>query len=117
MQARRREQEDSGPGETVASDVALMVPEALIERIAARVADLLSDRQRRNESASMPAYLSVPEAARLMRAKPQRIYDLLSSGRLTRFKDGSRVLVSRAEIDAYLGGELRRRTVRTASHG
>jgi excisionase family DNA binding protein len=94
-----------------------MVPEALIERIAARVAELLSDRRRRQELAGVPPYLSVPEAAELMRAKPQRIYDLLSSGRLTRFKDGSRVLVSRAEIDAYLAGEAPRGTVRTATDG
>ena len=47
--------------------------------------------------------LTVPEAAKRLRAKPQRVYDLLSDGRLTRHKDGSRVLVDRRELDAYLG--------------
>lgn len=83
MESHRGDHGESRPGPTVASDFALMVPEALIERTAARVADLRFDRRRRQELAGVPAYLSVPEAAQLMRAKPQRIYDLLSSGRLT----------------------------------
>jgi len=51
---------------------------------------------------STAPYLSVPEAAEYLRAKPQRVYDLLSSGRLARHKDGSRVLISRAELASYL---------------
>jgi excisionase family DNA binding protein len=49
-------------------------------------------------------FLTVNEAAQLLRCKPQRIYDLLSAHRLTRFKDGSRVLLSRAEVEAWVGG-------------
>jgi excisionase family DNA binding protein len=49
-------------------------------------------------------YLTVREAADYLRARPQRVYDLLSDGRLTRVKDGSRVLVARAELDAHLAG-------------
>ena len=49
-------------------------------------------------------FLSIDEAAAYLRAKKQRIYDLVSAGRLTHFKDGSRVLVSRAELDAHLSG-------------
>ncbi|MGC9974400.1 MAG: helix-turn-helix domain-containing protein [Gaiellaceae bacterium] len=49
-------------------------------------------------------YLSVAEAAAFARSEKHRVYDLLSAGRLTRFKDGSRVLVSRAELEAYLSG-------------
>jgi excisionase family DNA binding protein len=48
-------------------------------------------------------YLTVAEAAVYMRASRQRVYDLLSSRRLSRHKDGARVLISRAELDAYLG--------------
>jgi excisionase family DNA binding protein len=54
-----------------------------------------------------PPLLTVPEAAERIRAKPQRIYDLLSDGRLTRHKDGSRVLVSSRELDAYVGNSRR----------
>ena len=48
-------------------------------------------------------YLTVAEAAAYIRASRQRVYDLLSSRRLSRRKDGARVLISRAELDAYLG--------------
>jgi excisionase family DNA binding protein len=49
-----------------------------------------------------PTYLTVAEAAERLRTKRQRVYDLLSDGRLTRFKDGSRVLIRADEIDEYL---------------
>jgi hypothetical protein len=39
------------------------------------------------------------------RCSRQRVYDLLSQGWLTRLEDGSRVLVARVEVDAYLRGE------------
>lgn len=82
------------------SELCLELPEELVDAIAERAAELVLERL----AEPMPAqpYLSVDEAAELLRAKPQRIYDLLSTGRLTRFKDGSRVLVSRAELEAYL---------------
>jgi excisionase family DNA binding protein len=59
------------------------------------------------ESAAEPEseFLSVPEAAEFLRCNRQRIYDLLSSRRLSRFKDGSRVLVSRAELVEHLKGK------------
>jgi len=47
-------------------------------------------------------YLTVAEAADYLRASRQRVYDLLSSRRLSRRKDGARVLISRAELDTYL---------------
>lgn len=49
-----------------------------------------------------PEYATVVEAAEILRAKPQRVYDLLSARVLTRHKDGSRTLVERAELEAYL---------------
>lgn len=89
----------------MSDDLTLPVPRALVDAIAERAAELALDRlsgQALSEKAS--PYLSVSEAAEYLRAKPQRVYDLLSARRLTRFKDGSRVLVSRAEVDAYLAG-------------
>ena len=47
-------------------------------------------------------YLSIPEAADHLRCTRQRIDDLLSTGRLTRIKDGTRTLIERAEVEAYL---------------
>ncbi len=47
-------------------------------------------------------WLSIVEAAELLRCKRQRVDDLLSQGRLARYKDGSRTLVSRIELEEYL---------------
>jgi excisionase family DNA binding protein len=58
-------------------------------------------------------FLTIPEAAELLRSKRQRVDDLLSAGRLARHKDGSRTLVSRAELLAYLGGAGEGRTALT----
>ena len=46
--------------------------------------------------------LTVKQAAALIGAKPQRIYDLLSQRRLTRYKEGGRTLVSREELEALV---------------
>jgi excisionase family DNA binding protein len=78
------------------SSINLTVPDELVDEIAGRVLTILQA-----QNAASP-YMSVDEAADYMRCKPQRVYDLLSARRLTRLKDGSRVLVKRAEIDAYL---------------
>ena len=74
----------------------LTVPDELVDEIAGRVINILQA-----QNAASP-YMSVNEAAEYMRCRPQRVYDLLSARRLTRLKDGSRVLVRRDEIDAYL---------------
>lgn len=76
-----------------------------LERVARRAAELV--REELAVPAPVPAspFLTVAEAAEYVRAKPQRIYDLLSQGRLSRVKDGSRTLVSRVELDAHLAGE------------
>jgi excisionase family DNA binding protein len=73
----------------------------LVELIAERAAELVLERL---EVAQAPEseFLTVSEAAEFLRCKPQRIYDLLSGRQLERFKDGSRVLVKRAELVAHL---------------
>ena len=78
--------------------------EHLIDERAAELAQTLAVRAMRKRS----EYLTVQEAADMIRADRQRVYDLLSSGRLTRHKDGSRVLIRRAELEAYLHGNARR---------
>lgn len=47
-------------------------------------------------------FLTVAEAAVYLRASRQRVYDLLSSRRLPKHRDGARVLIRRADLDAYL---------------
>jgi excisionase family DNA binding protein len=78
---------------------------AAADRLVERVAELVLERLSRPSTVS--PYLSVAEAAERLRSDRQRVYDLLSSCRLRRYKDGTRVLVSRDEIDAYLAGDTR----------
>jgi excisionase family DNA binding protein len=47
-------------------------------------------------------YLTIPEACEYARMSRQRIYDLRSSGRLSRSGDGSSARVLRAELDALI---------------
>lgn len=47
-------------------------------------------------------YLTVEEAADLLRCRPQRIYNLVSAGRLRRVKDGSRLLIRAADLERHL---------------
>jgi excisionase family DNA binding protein len=81
-------------------------PEAL-EKIAERVAEILGEGAGKLAAPIDRPYLNVSEAAEYLRASRQRVYDLLSCGRLRRYKDGSRVLVSRAELEAYLSQQDR----------
>ena len=80
--------------------IALDLPDDLIRAIAERAARLVADEH--SHQGRLSPYLTVAEATEYMRTDPQRVYDLCSSGRLKRFKDGSRLLLSRAEIDAHL---------------
>jgi len=46
--------------------------------------------------------MSVSEAAEMFRCRRQRVYDLISQGRLPHLKDGARVLIRRSDVLAYL---------------
>jgi excisionase family DNA binding protein len=79
------------------SELVVSFPEEALERVAQRAAEIVL--------ASMPAvsaspFMSVKEAAAYLRCERQRIDDLLSQRRLTRFKEGGRTLVSRSEVEA-----------------
>jgi excisionase family DNA binding protein len=76
------------------------LPDEVVDEITAEVTRRVLAELGRTADAS--PYLTVPEAADLLRCSRQRIDDLLSQRRLTRHKEGRRTLVSRAEIDAYL---------------
>jgi excisionase family DNA binding protein len=82
------------------TELHLDLPDSLLNEIAARAAALVLDRL--DAPTPESEFLNVPEAAELLRCSRQRIYDLLSSGQLERFKDGSRVLVRRVDLVAHL---------------
>ena len=81
-------------------DVTITLSGDALRAIAAAVSDQV---QPTAQTAASP-YMTVAEAAAYIRASPQRIYDLLSSRRLPKHKDGSRVLILRSELDEYLTG-------------
>lgn len=87
--------------DSVGAAVVVSLPAEVVEMIARRAAELVVDQQRHDRPRS--PLLTVPEAAELLRCKRHRIDDLLSQRRLTRYKDGSRTLVSRGEVEAYIG--------------
>lgn len=86
-------------------DVSLAIPPAFIEAIAQRTAELVLEALDRQSSDS--PYLTIPEAAAYARCKRQRIDDLLSARRLTRYKEGRRTLVRKAELETWLRQERR----------
>ena len=77
-----------------------------VEVLARRVADIVTAR---TPAPASSKYLTVQEAADLLRSSRQRVYDLVSAAVLTRHKDGTRLLLRRAEVEAYLTGETVRR--------
>jgi excisionase family DNA binding protein len=87
--------------------VVLTLPDELIDSIAHRSAALVIDQIAIDAERSSP-YLTVREAAEFLRCTRQRIYDLLSSRRLTRFKDGTRVLIAREELERHVRQERSR---------
>src|SRR5947207_265833 len=83
------------------SELTVALPAEIVEAIALRVAEILAPRF---EALPASPYLSIGEAAEHARCSKQRIYDLRSAGVLTKCGDGSRALVLRAELEAYLAG-------------
>jgi hypothetical protein len=89
------------------SDLALALPDELLDEIARRVADLITTRQ----PTGPEAWLSVDQAAEHLgyATNPQRgrrrIYDLTAARHTNGFpshKDGSRLIFRASELDAWL---------------
>lgn len=78
------------------------VTESIAQRAAAIVLERMAAEPR--QPGSSP-YMAIREAADYLRCEPQHIYDLRSSGRLTRHGR----LCSRAEIEAMVAGDCRNR--------
>ena len=89
---------NGGSNGSMAPSVSLSVPPEFVEAVAQHVADLLAEHQ----TADPTPYLTVEEAAEYLRCKPKRVYDLCSQRRIDFCKDGSRTLLRRIDLDAYL---------------
>lgn len=82
--------------------LALSVPEPLLEAVAERVADRLAERLDAMLAPPPEGYLDVDRAAAYLCARKGRIYELVEQGRLAAFRDGRRLLFTRADLDAAL---------------
>jgi excisionase family DNA binding protein len=83
------------------SPLSLEIPPEALEAIAERAAEIIRD-----QAQSVPDYLTPQEAADYMRCgSKQRLYDLVSQGRIEPCRDGTRLLFKRTTVDAYLSGE------------
>lgn len=81
----------------------MVLSDEALNAIAARAADLVLSRLAGGRAQTpLGRYLTVAEAAAYLRCKPQRVYDLRSSGRLACVKDGSRVLIAQDALEAHL---------------
>jgi excisionase family DNA binding protein len=76
--------------------VPVILDDAALAAIAAAIAD-------REPTPPPSPYMTIPEAAAYLRCSRQRVDDLLSQRRLRRHKDGARTLVSRQEVECYVG--------------
>lgn len=81
---------------------ALEVPESFVAMIAERVAALLGVREPASDSSP---WLDTDGAAKYLCAEPRRIYELKSRHEIPHYKDGTRLLFRRDDLDTYLQGE------------
>jgi excisionase family DNA binding protein len=86
--------------------VSLTLPDETLERIAQRVAELLSGD---TNGAAEDGYIDVACAAEFLACPTSRIYALVSAKRIPHHRDGSRLLFDRNELRDYIrnGGARR----------
>lgn len=79
-------------------------PAELIERVAERAAEILSERGRDED-----CWFDVGEAAAYLKCPMSRIYALTSAGKIPHHHDGARLLFRRSELDEWVerGGARR----------
>lgn len=87
----------------MSAPVSLTFPPELIEQIAQRAAEIVERSQPSPETAG---YLDHAQAANYIAANPRRLYDLVSAQLIPVYKDGSRNLYRRCDLDAYVEGRL-----------
>jgi Helix-turn-helix domain len=79
--------------------VSMSALDALLDELVDLVAERVARRLEARDPHLEGELLSIPEAARVLRCKPQRIYDLRSAGRLPRTVEGGRAVVRRSDLD------------------
>lgn len=77
--------------------LALVVPPDLAEAIAERAAEIVSE-----QVAEPEPWIGVAQAAEHLACGTSRIYSLVSANRIPFERDGSRLLLRRSALDAWL---------------
>lgn len=81
----------------------LHLPASVIEAIAVRVAPMVAELMRTEGGGTESEFLSVEEAADLMRSTPGRVRNLITSGQLVPDAyNGRRPLLSRVQVRAWM---------------
>jgi hypothetical protein len=89
--------------ESVEAPINLQVPASVIEALAHRVAPMVAELLRMERNPSESEFLSVDEAADLMRSTPGRVRNLITSGQLVPDAyNGRRPLLSRIQVRAWM---------------
>lgn len=83
-------------------ELSLALPPAWLDAVAERVVELLREDGLIGGPSVSPL-LTAGEAAELLRCDRRRVYRMAEDGRLERVKDGGRLLVTRASVEAHLG--------------
>jgi excisionase family DNA binding protein len=76
------------------NELRIPFPPGFAEEIATRVVEFMGPPPE--------PYLNVEEAADYLRCKPKRIYELKAQGRLAHYRDGTRLLFRRVDLDDAL---------------
>ena len=81
-------------------EIAVSLPEAAVERIARRAAELVTEQRQVDQE----RFVGVREAAEHLGCRPHRIYDLVHQRAIPFYKEGSRLLFRCSELTAWLEG-------------
>jgi hypothetical protein len=88
---------------TFEEPLSVQLPDSLIEAIAERVAPMVAELIRGEGGASESEFVSVEEAAELMRSTPGRVRNLITSRQLVPDAyNGRRPLLSRVQVRAWM---------------
>jgi hypothetical protein len=81
------------------AELALGIPAELVEAIAERAADLVTERVAQVEDGWLRG---ADRIAAYVDAPPSRVYALASAGRIPIHRDGSALIARRSELDAWV---------------
>ncbi len=81
----------------MSDELKVAVPRELLDAIARRAAELAA-----NDQADEPEPFIGVKAAQHLACRPHRIYDLVHRRAIPFYKDGSRLLFRRSELDAWI---------------